>query len=220
MIFPFHWPCPYIPLCPLALADVLSAPCPFIVGVDSRYFDLFEPPTDISCVDLDTNTITQWVLTPGEPLLTFDLLKQNLYTSFNWQNKCYFFHLSHVWCLRMLSKLKLFCNNWLQRCSSWHRWFIDQGKDIRPFRNVKIGQPEPPYAQHMLPLCLSLSMYLNVCSGCKSSIKTPKHLTVLLFASSVPFVVYSVSLTINTCGLFQQGRAPSPDLEDPAKKSL
>uniref|UniRef100_A0A9J8DL57 DENN/MADD domain containing 4A n=1 Tax=Cyprinus carpio carpio TaxID=630221 RepID=A0A9J8DL57_CYPCA len=48
MIFPFHWPCPYIPLCPLALADVLSAPCPFIVGVDSRYFDLYEPPTDIS----------------------------------------------------------------------------------------------------------------------------------------------------------------------------
>ncbi|XP_026086364.1 C-myc promoter-binding protein-like isoform X1 [Carassius auratus] len=58
MIFPFHWPCPYIPLCPLALADVLSAPCPFIVGVDSRYFDFYEPPMDISCVDLDTNTIT------------------------------------------------------------------------------------------------------------------------------------------------------------------
>ncbi|XP_052008438.1 C-myc promoter-binding protein-like isoform X2 [Xyrauchen texanus] len=58
MIFPFHWPCPYIPLCPLALADVLSAPCPFIVGVDSRYFDIYEPPTDVSCVDLDTNTIT------------------------------------------------------------------------------------------------------------------------------------------------------------------
>uniref|UniRef100_A0A8C4DWM6 DENN/MADD domain containing 4A n=1 Tax=Dicentrarchus labrax TaxID=13489 RepID=A0A8C4DWM6_DICLA len=59
MIFPFHWPCPYIPLCPLALADVLSAPCPFIVGVDSRYFDLYVPPADISCVDLDTNTISQ-----------------------------------------------------------------------------------------------------------------------------------------------------------------
>ncbi|KAM6942929.1 C-myc promoter-binding protein-like isoform 3-T3 [Xenentodon cancila] len=57
MIFPFHWPCPYIPLCPLALADVLSAPCPFIVGVDSRYFDLYDPPPDVSCVDLDTNTI-------------------------------------------------------------------------------------------------------------------------------------------------------------------
>ncbi|XP_011605704.1 C-myc promoter-binding protein isoform X3 [Takifugu rubripes] len=59
MIFPFHWPCPYIPLCPLALADVLSAPCPFIVGVDSRYFDLYIPPADITCVDLDTNTISQ-----------------------------------------------------------------------------------------------------------------------------------------------------------------
>lgn len=59
MIFPFHWPCPYIPLCPLALADVLSAPCPFIVGVDSRYFDIYVPPADISCVDLDTNTISQ-----------------------------------------------------------------------------------------------------------------------------------------------------------------
>ncbi|XP_076847133.1 C-myc promoter-binding protein isoform X2 [Brachyhypopomus gauderio] len=59
VIFPFHWPCPYIPLCPLALADVLSAPCPFIVGVDSRYFDLYEPPADITCVDLDTNTILQ-----------------------------------------------------------------------------------------------------------------------------------------------------------------
>ncbi|XP_046897446.1 C-myc promoter-binding protein-like isoform X1 [Hypomesus transpacificus] len=58
MIFPFHWPCPYIPLCPLALADVLSAPCPFIVGLDSRYFDLYDPPPDVSCVDLDTNTIS------------------------------------------------------------------------------------------------------------------------------------------------------------------
>uniref|UniRef100_H3DN89 DENN domain containing 4A n=1 Tax=Tetraodon nigroviridis TaxID=99883 RepID=H3DN89_TETNG len=57
MIFPFHWPCPYIPLCPLALADVLSAPCPFIVGVDSRYFDLYDPPPDVTCVDLDTNSI-------------------------------------------------------------------------------------------------------------------------------------------------------------------
>ena len=59
MIFPFHWQCPYIPLCPLNLSDVLSAPCPFIVGVDSRYFDLYDPPADVTCVDLDTNTITR-----------------------------------------------------------------------------------------------------------------------------------------------------------------
>ncbi|XP_017269921.1 DENN domain-containing protein 4C isoform X2 [Kryptolebias marmoratus] len=57
MIFPFQWQCPYIPICPLSLADVLNAPCPFIVGVDSRYFDLYDPPPDVVCVDLDTNTI-------------------------------------------------------------------------------------------------------------------------------------------------------------------
>ncbi|XP_028922306.1 C-myc promoter-binding protein isoform X1 [Ornithorhynchus anatinus] len=75
MIFPFHWPCPYVPLCPLALADVLSAPCPFIVGIDSRYFDLYDPPADVSCVDLDTNTISQigdkkniaWKILPKKP---------------------------------------------------------------------------------------------------------------------------------------------------------
>ncbi|KAK1174925.1 hypothetical protein AOXY_G2536 [Acipenser oxyrinchus oxyrinchus] len=57
MIFPFQWQCPYIPLCPLALSGVLSAPCPFVIGVDSRYFDLYDPPPDVVCVDLDTNTI-------------------------------------------------------------------------------------------------------------------------------------------------------------------
>ncbi|XP_031424878.1 C-myc promoter-binding protein-like isoform X3 [Clupea harengus] len=59
MIFPFHWQCPYVPLCPLALAGVLSAPCPFIVGLDTRYFDLYEPPPDVNCVDLDTNTVSE-----------------------------------------------------------------------------------------------------------------------------------------------------------------
>lgn len=32
MIFPFSWQCPYVPLCPLGLADVLYAPVPYIVG--------------------------------------------------------------------------------------------------------------------------------------------------------------------------------------------
>ncbi|XP_077866097.1 C-myc promoter-binding protein [Saccoglossus kowalevskii] len=59
MIFPFTWQCPHIPLCPLGLSDVLSAPLPFIVGMDSRYFDMYEPPADVVCVDLDTNTISQ-----------------------------------------------------------------------------------------------------------------------------------------------------------------
>uniref|UniRef100_A0A8C2V6Q2 DENN domain containing 4C n=2 Tax=Chinchilla lanigera TaxID=34839 RepID=A0A8C2V6Q2_CHILA len=57
MVFPLQWGCPYIPLCPLSLAAVLSAPLPFIVGVDSRYFDLHDPPQDVVCVDLDTNVL-------------------------------------------------------------------------------------------------------------------------------------------------------------------
>ncbi|XP_052528423.1 C-myc promoter-binding protein [Tympanuchus pallidicinctus] len=87
MIFPFHWPCPYIPLCPLALADVLSAPCPFIVGIDSRYFDLYDPPPDVSCVDLDTNTISQtgdkkaiaWKILPKKPCKNLMNTLNNLY---------------------------------------------------------------------------------------------------------------------------------------------
>ncbi|KAM9124446.1 C-myc promoter-binding protein [Pangshura tecta] len=87
MIFPFHWPCPYIPLCPLALADVLSAPCPFIVGIDSRYFDLYDPPPDVSCVDLDTNTISQtgdkktisWKILPKKPCKNLINTLNNLY---------------------------------------------------------------------------------------------------------------------------------------------
>ncbi|XP_075763399.1 LOW QUALITY PROTEIN: DENN domain-containing protein 4B [Pelodiscus sinensis] len=59
MIFPLRWQCPYIPLCPLTLADVLCAPVPFIVGIHSSYFDLHDPPHDVTCVDLDTNTIFQ-----------------------------------------------------------------------------------------------------------------------------------------------------------------
>uniref|UniRef100_A0A3Q2D009 DENN/MADD domain containing 4B n=1 Tax=Cyprinodon variegatus TaxID=28743 RepID=A0A3Q2D009_CYPVA len=59
MTFPLRWLCPYIPLCPLQMADVLLAPMPFIVGVHSSYFDFYDPPPEVICVDLDTNTIFQ-----------------------------------------------------------------------------------------------------------------------------------------------------------------
>ncbi|GMR48953.1 hypothetical protein PMAYCL1PPCAC_19148 [Pristionchus mayeri] len=59
LMFPFHWQCPYVPQCPLALAGVVHAPVPFIAGVDSRYFELFEePPLEVTCFDLDTGTIS------------------------------------------------------------------------------------------------------------------------------------------------------------------
>lgn len=57
MLFPFHWQCPYVPLCPMSLHGILQAPLPFIVGIDSRCFDTFSPPSDIICIDLDTKAI-------------------------------------------------------------------------------------------------------------------------------------------------------------------
>ena len=32
LIFPLQWQCPFIPLCPLGLSDVLNAPTPYIIG--------------------------------------------------------------------------------------------------------------------------------------------------------------------------------------------
>lgn len=58
LLFPFKWQCPYIPLCPLGLAEVLHAPLPFLIGVDSRFFDVCDLPNDVTCIDLDTNNIT------------------------------------------------------------------------------------------------------------------------------------------------------------------
>ncbi|XP_043974040.1 DENN domain-containing protein 4B-like isoform X2 [Gambusia affinis] len=71
MTFPLRWICPYIPLCPLQMADVLLAPMPFIVGVHSSYFDLYDPPPEVVCVDLDTNTIFQ---SEDKKLLSWRLL--------------------------------------------------------------------------------------------------------------------------------------------------
>ncbi|KFO25131.1 C-myc promoter-binding protein [Fukomys damarensis] len=64
------------------------------VGIDSRYFDLYDPPPDVSCVDLDTNTISQtgekknvaWKILPKKPcknlMNTLNNLHQQLAESF------------------------------------------------------------------------------------------------------------------------------------------
>lgn len=57
ILFPFHWQCPYVPLCPLSLHGIVQAPTPFIVGIDSRCFDTFTPPDDVICIDLDTRSL-------------------------------------------------------------------------------------------------------------------------------------------------------------------
>ena len=58
IIFPLYWQCPYVPLCPIGMSDYLSAPLPFIMGLDSRFFDLYDQPADVNAVDLDTSTVT------------------------------------------------------------------------------------------------------------------------------------------------------------------
>ncbi|XP_038115190.1 DENN domain-containing protein Crag isoform X2 [Culex quinquefasciatus] len=82
-LFPFKWQCPYIPLCPLGLAEVLHAPLPYLIGVDSRFFDLYEPPNDVTCVDLDTNNISlcesqKHLITKLLPKRAARVLKQTL----------------------------------------------------------------------------------------------------------------------------------------------
>lgn len=57
IIFPFIWKYNYIPMCPLNMYNMIDAPVSFIYGMDSRYFDIFETPKNVICIDLDTNRI-------------------------------------------------------------------------------------------------------------------------------------------------------------------
>ena len=45
LIFPLQWQCPFIPLCPLGLSDVLNAPTPYIIG---KYFQI------VNAINIDT----------------------------------------------------------------------------------------------------------------------------------------------------------------------
>ena len=58
IIFPFYWQCPYIPLCPIGMSNYLAAPLPVVMGLDSRFFDLYDQPENVNAIDLDTNTVT------------------------------------------------------------------------------------------------------------------------------------------------------------------
>jgi hypothetical protein len=45
-------------MCPLILCQMIEAPGSFILGMDTRFFDMFDPPQSVICVDLDTSTIS------------------------------------------------------------------------------------------------------------------------------------------------------------------
>jgi hypothetical protein len=59
-LFPFAWQGLYIPMMPYSMLDILDAPVPFVIGLDSRYLHETPPkrrPMNVVFVDLDRDVI-------------------------------------------------------------------------------------------------------------------------------------------------------------------
>ena len=61
---------------------------PFLIGVDSRFFDLYDPPLDVNCVNLDTNNIAicedkKFLTSKLLPKKAARILKSNLEKVYN-----------------------------------------------------------------------------------------------------------------------------------------
>lgn len=59
-LYPFEWQGLYIPMMPYSMLDILDAPVPFVVGLDSRYLQEIPPkrrPMHVVFVDLDRDVI-------------------------------------------------------------------------------------------------------------------------------------------------------------------
>lgn len=58
LIHPLRWVLVYIPLIHMRCIHVIQSPSPYLIGVDSRFFEFFQLPpaesADISVIDLDT----------------------------------------------------------------------------------------------------------------------------------------------------------------------
>lgn len=60
LLFPFRWEGMYIPVLPYSLLDILDAPVPFLVGLDSKYLSETPPkkrPHGVVFVDLDRDEV-------------------------------------------------------------------------------------------------------------------------------------------------------------------
>ncbi|KAF7257885.1 hypothetical protein EG68_06772, partial [Paragonimus skrjabini miyazakii] len=81
MIFPLQWAVVYIPFIYMGHVQVIQSPSPYLIGVDSRFFDFFRMPPGgggVTYVDLDTKnfipadcpgqTVLDAKLLPAEPL--------------------------------------------------------------------------------------------------------------------------------------------------------
>ncbi|KAL7054994.1 hypothetical protein AAHC03_024173 [Spirometra sp. Aus1] len=56
IIYPLRWVLVYIPFIHIRCIHVIQSPSPYLIGVDSRFFEFFRlpPGENITCVDLDT----------------------------------------------------------------------------------------------------------------------------------------------------------------------
>ncbi|KAL5105641.1 C-myc promoter-binding protein [Taenia crassiceps] len=69
LIHPLRWVLVYIPLIHMRCIHVIQSPSPYLIGVDSRFFEFFQLPpaeADISVVDLDTRLFRPAAITPAD----------------------------------------------------------------------------------------------------------------------------------------------------------
>ncbi|OON16354.1 hypothetical protein X801_07834, partial [Opisthorchis viverrini] len=77
MIFPLQWAVVYIPFIYMGHVQVIQSPFPYLIGVDSRFFDFFRLPhggEGITYVDLDTKNFKPAESIGQEPVLTSKML--------------------------------------------------------------------------------------------------------------------------------------------------
>ena len=79
-LFPLCWKHVLIPILPKGMTDVLDAPVPFLIGIDSFIIrdDNFEIPNEVYRVDLDNGSISLRDPKPKLPSKEFKILKQRL----------------------------------------------------------------------------------------------------------------------------------------------
>lgn len=77
-LFPLCWKHVLIPILPKGMTDVLDAPVPFLIGIDSIIIRDFEIPTEVNTVNLDNGNITLRDPKPKMPNKEFKILKQRL----------------------------------------------------------------------------------------------------------------------------------------------
>ncbi|CAH8626758.1 unnamed protein product [Schistosoma bovis] len=75
MIFPLKWTVVYIPYIYMGCIHVIQSPSPYLIGMDSRFFDFFRLPPNggIAYLDLDTNNFKP-PLAPGQPIFDSKVL--------------------------------------------------------------------------------------------------------------------------------------------------